>query len=474
MNNAADPATIVIFGASGDLTQRKLVPALHSLACLGLLNRAIRVVGVARTPLSDDEFHNRMFEGVVNYSRVDQRVCGLWESQSIHYTYLSGSYDDPQTYLALGNRLAALAPETQGNVLYYLAVPPNLYLTIVNHLGEAGLNQSSGWVRIVIEKPFGHDLASARELNEQIHQVFAEQQVYRIDHYLGKETVQNLLSFRFGNAVFEPLWNRNYVDNVQISVAEDIGVEHRAGYYEHAGVLRDMFQNHLMQLLTLTALEPPAALNAKALRDEKVKVLQAVRADIWSVRGQYVGYRAEPEVAPDSQTATFGALRLYLDNWRWQGVPFYIRTGKRLARKFTEISVHFQRVPHQLFTMPVGEELEPNVLVFRLQPEEGISLNVQAKAAGWGMRAHTVELNYSFNAEASLPDAYERLLLDALQGDATLFTRADEIELSWGIIDPLVELWQGPHAPPLLPYEAGSWGPAEAGTLLGNQSWYRS
>jgi len=473
MNNLAEPAAIVIFGASGDLTQRKLVPALHSLACSGNLNRELRIVGVARSPLSDEEFRDRMYQGVESYSRFDQRTCAAWDGQAINYSYLAGNYDDPQTYASLGERLAELETSMRGNVLYYMAVPPNLYLTIVNALGAAGLNRSRGWVRIIVEKPFGHDLASARELNDRLHAAFTEEQIYRIDHYLGKETVQNLLSFRFGNAIFEPLWNRNYVSNVQITVAEDIGVEHRAGYYEHAGVLRDMFQNHLMQLLTLTALEPPARFSARALRDEKVKVLQAVRGDIMSVRGQYRGYLEEPEVAPDSQTATYGALRLYLDNWRWQGVPFLIRTGKMLARKLTEISVHFRRVPHQLFSINPGEQLEPNVLVFRLQPEEGISLYVQAKEPGWGMRTRSVELNFNLNTGEGLPDAYERLLLDALQGDASLFTRSDEIELCWSIIDPLIELWQGANAPPLAIYEPGSWGPEAASSLPGSQGWYR-
>ncbi|MHB9034054.1 MAG: glucose-6-phosphate dehydrogenase [Anaerolineae bacterium] len=467
-----DPAVIVIFGASGDLTQRKLVPALHSLACSGLLHPDTHVLGVARSPLSDLQFREHLFEGVEEYSRLDQRVCNQWQTQELNYSYLQGSYDDPQTYRDLQTRLAEIRETARGNVLYYLAVPPSLYPVIVNQLGAAGLNHSAGWVRIIIEKPFGRDLASARELNDLIHQVFDEQQVYRIDHYLGKETVQNLLSFRFGNAIFEPLWNRNYIDHVQITVAEDIGVEHRAGYYEQAGVLRDMFQNHLLQLLTLTALEPPNALNAKDMRDEKVKVLQAVRGDIRSVRAQYEGYRSEPGVAPDSQTATFGALRLQLDNWRWQGVPFFLRSGKMLATKTSEISVHFNRVPHQLFTFAAGEEMPANVLSFVIQPEEGIHLRVQAKEPGWGMRARTIELLFKYNTEVEgLPDAYERLLLDAVQGDATLFTRADEIELAWGIIDPVAALWQSKEAPPLLYYKPGTWGPREAEALLEGRVW---
>lgn len=472
MNATPEPAVIVIFGASGDLTQRKLVPALHSLACSGLLHPATQVLGVARSPMSDAQFRERLYQGVEAYSRLDQRVCGLWPHQELNYSYLAGAYDASETYRALGERLGSSAG-TRGNVLYYLAIPPELYPEVVQQLGRAGLNRSSGWVRIIIEKPFGQDLTSAHRLNECVHAVFGEQQVYRIDHYLGKETVQNLLSFRFGNAIFEPLWNRNYVDHVQITVAEDLGVGRRAGYYEQAGVLRDMFQNHLLQLLTLTALEPPASLNAKALRDEKVKVLQAVRGDIRGVLGQYDGYLQEPGVAPDSHTPTYGALRLYIDNWRWQGVPFFMRSGKHLAAKTTEISVHFNRVPHQLFTLPAGEELPVNVLTFALQPREGITLRIQAKEPGWGMRARTAELRYDYSVgTAGLPDAYERLLLDALQGDAALFTRADEIELAWGIIDPLVQAWQAAEGAPLKRYAPGSWGPVEADALLEGRRWF--
>jgi glucose-6-phosphate 1-dehydrogenase len=468
-----EPAVIVIFGASGDLTQRKLVPALHTLACDDLLHPDTRVIGVARSTFSDLEFHDRLYDGVAEYARLEPRVCELWNGFSQKITYVAGGYDDIDTYRELGDRLSreSTASDMPGNRLFYLSTPPSLYPVIIEMLGRAGLNHSDyGWTRIIIEKPFGRDLQSAKALNDQTHAVFSEDQVYRIDHYLGKETVQNLMTFRFANAIFEPLWNRNYIDNVQISMLESVGVGHRAGYYDTAGVLRDMFQNHLLQLLTLTAMEPPSAFNAKALRDEKVKVLQSLGPVTTSdgVWGQYQGYRDEKGVAPNSLTPTFIALKLYVNNWRWQGVPFFVRSGKRLATKATEVTLQFKHVPHLIF--PDEDGLAPNSLSLCIQPDEGMHLRFDTKVPGAGMRTEPVDMDFHFSEHfgaQALPEAYERLLLDALQGDASLFARGDEIELAWSLVDPLTA-----DAEPVF-YAPNSWGPPEADALLGKvgRSW---
>jgi glucose-6-phosphate 1-dehydrogenase len=483
------PATIVIFGASGDLTYRKLIPSLHSLACSDLLGDDFVIVGVARSDLTNEAFRQRMHEGVETFSRLKGDGCKEWQSFASRLFYHRLLYDEAEGYKELAGNLEALEKkfDLPGNRLYYLSTPPVLYAPIVEQLGETGLAHTNGdFARIVVEKPFGVDLVSAQELNDRIHDVFQEDQVYRIDHYLGKETVQNIMVFRFANAIFEPIWNRRYIDHVQISVLETVDVGRRGGYYDHAGVLRDMFQNHLMQLVTLTAMEPPAAWDATLLRDEKVKVLRALRTPTGNairtntVRAQYRSdngkgptYRKEPDVDPNSQTPTYAALELYVDNWRWQGVPFYLRSGKSLAAKATEVVIRFKEVPHMLFNIPDDSGrtpmVAPNELSFCLQPDEGFHLGFQTKSPGAGMRTKSVDMTYHFATtfgERALPQAYERLLLDALMGDASLFARADEIEQSWRIVDAIARGWESSDGPPLSFYEPGTWGPARSDQML--------
>jgi glucose-6-phosphate 1-dehydrogenase len=463
------PCTVVIWGASGDLTQRKLVPALHTMACEGFLPPEARVIGVARTEMDDPAFRDHLYEGVKDYARLKPGVCEAWPQFAERITYLHGDYDDPNTYHRLAECLDGLG-EVGRNRLFYLATPPTLYGPIAWQLGQAGLCHSErGWMRLIVEKPFGRDRETARALNDLLHVALDEDQIYRIDHYLGKETVQNLMTFRFSNTIMEPLWNRNYVDNVQITVAEDLGVEHRGPYYDKSGVLRDMFQNHLLQLLTLTALEPPSIFDADALRDEKAKVLRAVRPIARSVRGQYRRYRDEPGVAPSSHTATYAALEVFIDNWRWQGVPFYLRSGKALKAKTSQIVVQYKRPPQLMFPMGSGERLPPNTLSLCIQPDEGVHFQFLAKQPGQGMRTRSVNMDFHYAegfADIGLPEAYERLLMDAMNGDASRFARADEIELAWGLVDPVIASWHGAGAPPLSFYESGTWGPPEAEAFL--------
>lgn len=443
---------MVIFGGSGDLTRNKLVPALHHLDCQGLLPDDLRVLSVARSQFDDQQYRAYLQEELQEQGDYDPQIWGAFADRLF---YLSGDYDDPQTYRRLTERLS-------GNVLFYLAVPPAIFPEIVERLGQERLNQADdGWRRLVVEKPFGRDRESARQLNQKTHAIFGEEQIFRIDHFLGKETVQNILSFRFANAIFEPLWNLKYIDHVQIMVAESGGVEERGEYYDEVGVLRDIFQNHLLQLLTLIAMEPPVLWEAEALRDKKVEVLRAIRPVRRSLRGQYRGYRREDDVAPGSHTATYAALELFVDNWRWQDVPFYLRSGKHLATKATEIAVRFKHVPHLMFPLEPGAEIPANVISLCIQPDEGIHLRFETKQPGGGMHTRSVEMDFHYaeEIEEDLPQAYERLILDALAGDASLFARSDEIELAWRLIDPLLESWNGPDAPALLDYETGSWGP---------------
>ncbi|MDQ3915995.1 MAG: glucose-6-phosphate dehydrogenase [Actinomycetota bacterium] len=468
-----DPCVVVIFGASGDLTSRKLLPALFNLRREGLAPEETVVLGTARTEYPDAEFAAQMRDAVKEHSRVAPDAHS-WGGFGDNLFYVPGDLSADETYRRLGERLAAIdgSHGTGGNRVWYLATAPRFFPAIADGIGKAGLLDTAGWHRLVVEKPFGSDIASARELNGVVNRTFSEDQVFRIDHYLGKETVQNLLVLRFANAIFEPIWNRRYVDHVQVTVAEDMGVGSRGASYDQTGALRDVAQNHLLQLLTLVAMEPPVSWDATAIRNEKVQVLKAVRrwppseCGTLTARGRYEGYRDEPGVDEQSSTETFVALKLFVDNWRWAGVPFYLRTGKNLAGKATEIAIQFQRVPHLLFAKTAVEELEPNVLVLRIQPDEGIALTFGAKVPGHEVNVRTVDMEFDYESDfgSGTPEAYERLLQDCMLGDATLFTRADEIEEAWEIVDPILRYWSGGGRPG--PYAPGTWGPASADELL--------
>ncbi|MEW5938552.1 MAG: glucose-6-phosphate dehydrogenase [Chloroflexota bacterium] len=468
------PTSIVIFGASGDLTQRKLVPSFFNLFRKRKTPRELIILGYGNTAYTDEQFRQRLREGVNRFAafQFTEEEWGLFAS-NLHYH--QGRYTDLADFRKLSDHLASVE-RGDSNRLYYMAIPPAIFPNIIDLLGLTNqLRENGGWRRVVVEKPFGTDLASAQGLNQQIHKTLNENQIYRIDHYLGKETVQNILFTRFANTIFEPVWNRNYIDHVQITVAEKVGLEHRAGYYDTVGVVRDMFQNHLLQLLTLVAMEPPASFNASALRNEKVKVLSAIapmtpdEAASATVRAQYEGYRAEPEVKPDSVTPTYAALKLHINNWRWQGVPFYLRSGKNLKDKKSQIVIQFKEPPLAMFPMPPEKRMTPNHLALSIQPDEGVHIRFEAKAPDTMAETRSVEMDFNYAdsfGPTAIPESYERLLLDAIQGDASLFTRADEAETAWGIIDPILRAWDTHHTPPLAGYAPRTWGPAEADSLL--------
>jgi len=484
----APPCAMVVFGASGDLMSRKLLPSLFELAKRRLLSEQFYLLGVGRKKLSDEKFRQ------IAQQAVKQAFSSDTENQTQSFIgklyYTSGDYSSASFYKSIKERIAELNTKHKvgDNLVFYLAVPPILYAEIVGHLGSSGLScpdnsTGSQKARLVVEKPFGRDLKSAADLNGMVHKCFDEAQVYRIDHYLGKETVQNILMFRFANAIFEPVWNRDYIDHIQITIAESLGVEHRGGYYDKTGALRDIFQNHMLQMLSLVAMEPPVSFEADRIRDEKVKILRSVRPfalEPWSanfVRGQYgpgtadgkkvVGYRDEPGVGPDSKTETFVAAKLFIDNWRWKDIPFYLRTGKRLCAKDTEVAIFFRKVPHSMFVSAGLADIPPNVLILQIQPEEGISLSFQAKRAGSKICMSTLNMSFSYKSVfgVEMPEAYQRLLLDCMLGDQTLFDRYDSAELSWQLLTPVLDAWQNEDSAPW-PYAAGSESFAQADALI--------
>ena len=497
----AEPCVVVIFGATGDLTHRKLMPALYNLAVDRRLPAGTSLVGFARRPFTSETFRADMLDAARKYARQQPYRPAIGEHYGEGIRYVQASFEDPDGYERLKRACAELDQTrgTRGNRLFYLATAPTAYPTIIERLGAHGLvdrrenGRSGGWTRIIVEKPFGRDLATARELNEQLARVFHEDQVYRIDHYLGKETVQNIMAFRFANSIFESVWNRDHIDHIQITVAESIGVEGRGPYYEESGALRDMVANHMLQILSLVAMEPPVALDAGAVRDEKVKVLRAIHplnaAEVArrTVRGQYgpgaidgrpvQGYREEERIDPTSTVETFVALKLLIDNWRWGGVPFYLRHGKRLPKRSSEITIRFNPAPQRLFGHGDAGWHDPNVLTLRIQPDEGIGLRFGTKVPGPGMEIRSVMMDFRFGASfgRQSADAYERLILDAMQGDSTLFTRRDETEAAWTIVTSVLEGWQHLPPPELPNYEAGTWGPRAARDLIARdgRAWAR-
>ncbi|HUJ32541.1 MAG TPA: glucose-6-phosphate dehydrogenase [Candidatus Acidoferrum sp.] len=482
-----DPCAMVIFGAAGDLTKRKLMPALYHLAKGKQLADQFAIIGISIEPYSNEEFRKQMTEDVSEYSAssVDSSV---WDAFAKRLYYLQGDFNDPQLYKKLGELLGQVENEqrTEGNCLFYLATAPAFFPVVVKQLGAAGLTkeETHKWRRVVIEKPFGHDLPSAVELNHQIREVLEEKQIYRIDHYLGKETVQNILAFRFANGIFEPIWNRRYVDQVQVTVAEELGVELRGGYYEKAGALRDMVPNHILQLITLTAMEPPISFDADAVHDEQTKVLRAIqplspeRVLDQAVRGQYdagtingkhvPAYRSEPNVAPDSNTPTFVAIAMHIDNWRWAGVPFYLRTGKRMTKRVTQIVIRFRRPPFVLFRKTSVEKIAPNELVLYIQPNEGICLSFEAKVPGPSVRLGAVNMDFQYSDYfGTTPSTgYETLLYDCMMGDPTLFQRADMVEAAWTVVQPILDVWKALPPRDFPNYAAGTWGPKQSDELL--------
>jgi glucose-6-phosphate 1-dehydrogenase len=494
--NGNEPCTVVLFGASGDLAKRKVIPAMYELANHNSLGPRYAIVGFARTPMNDDSFRSSIGEAAKSMSEVGPIDPKKWDDFASNLHYQPGEYGNADDFAKLAKRLTELEGDKKlgGNRLFYLSTPPEVYKDIVEQLGKAGLAKPSSenaWTRIIIEKPFGRDLASAKELNKIVLCVFEEHQVYRIDHYLGKDTVQNLLVLRFSNGIFEPLWNRNYVDHVQITAAETLGVERRGGFYETTGALRDMIQSHVLQLTSLVAVEPPASFDATSVRNEKLKVLQSIRPfDLGMVaqsvvRGQYAageiegkpvaGYRSEPGVSPTSRTETFVAAQLLIDNWRWAGVPFYLRTGKRLARRTTEIVIQFKRAPHIVFR---ERDVEANRLVLNIQPDEGISVSFGAKKPGPDMNIGNVTMNFSYQEAFGdgARSAYATLLSDCLRGDATLFDRGDSVEAAWSLVDPILDVWSAAKTATVPQYPSGSWGPREADVLLerDGRQWFNS